>query len=136
MAKRPKDQEHRRVAFVRDMLDLVLEGADANLVGDPNKFFDHGRALPLSIRLVRAFSQAGWDMVIQRASWRHVDGVKLRMGLEDFVTTCLVGAGKDVLERMIHKDDAVAEGARAEVAMRIARYFHAQGVVARRRSPD
>lgn len=135
MDKPANASERRRIAFIRAMLDRVLEGADATLVEDPSRYFDDGRSLPLSIRLCRAIMM-DWRIEIRREDWRHVDGIRLRLGVEDFLNSCLIGAGKAALARMLSRDEAIAEGARTELAVRIAREFHRQGVVVRRRQAD
>jgi hypothetical protein len=95
----------RGTRFVRKMLDAALENAPDDVWDDPVRFFDNGRTLTLSLRLVRAVSRAGYTMRASR-DHKNIDGLKQRMELEDFFDMSLIAAGHASLKAIRENDQA------------------------------
>lgn len=115
------------IRFIRRMLDAALVDAPDDVYGNPIRYFDNGRTLPLSLRLVWAMRGAGWVMVSSNAGYRKVEGIRRRLELEDLLNMTFIAIGAALMRQMQLNDQA-----RDRVATHLWESLHEKRVVLRR----
>jgi hypothetical protein len=98
-----------------------------NVDGDPMRYFDNGRTLLISMRLMSAMRRAGWAMVSSEAGYKRVNGIRRRLDMEDLLNGIFIAIGAKTIRQMPHNDQA-----RDEAARQIWETFHHNRVVLRR----
>lgn len=91
-----------RVRLIRRMIDAALEGAPADVCGDPMRLLDGAVGHPFSRRFVRAVHDAGYTVRMSGAvGTKRVGGIRQRMELEDLVDIALVAAQRQGVAAML-----------------------------------
>lgn len=101
------DQRQRGTLFIRNMIDAALAGAgeDADVYGDPLRYFDNGRHQPLTLGIARAIGSAGWIVKSSQAG-RRSSPSRERMDLEDLISMALIALGRQKMRDMAHNVQA------------------------------
>lgn len=119
---------HRARRFLRSVIDDALLDAPEEVCGNPLQVFESRKHLPLSRRIANVLDRRGWELRSSNAGSKRVDGIRMRMEIEDLIDMTLVAIGRRGVRGILENDEA-----RDALSSHLYETFHHKRVVLVRR---